>query len=210
MVRAGIDLPPPMTPKIIAQFASRPMWVWRALTGKPVAFHNFTGRMKVEATIPSVIDELDASTTWKDVEWLRSIWPGKLIIKGVCDREDARLAMDSGADAVSVSNHGGNHLDSAASTIRALPDVVEGVAGRGEVLLDGGVRSGQDILKAMALGARGVLLGRAHLYGLGAAGERGVAKAIDIIRNELDVSTALSGLTDVHQASPDILWPTEA
>ena len=206
MVRAGIDLPPPMTPKIIAQFASRPMWVWRALTGKPVAFHNFTGRMKVEATIPSVIDELDASTTWKDVEWLRSIWPGKLIIKGVCDREDARLAMDSGADAVSVSNHGGNHLDSAASTIRALPDVVEGVAGRGEVLLDGGVRSGQDILKAMALGAKGVLLGRAHLYGLGAAGQKGVAKALDILKYELDVSVGLTGLTDVRQASPEILF----
>ena len=128
------------------------------------------------------------------------------IIKGVCDREDARLAMDAGADAVSVSNHGGNHLDSSASTISMLPDVVEGVAGRGEVLLDGGVRSGQDILKAMALGAKGVLLGRAHLYGLGAAGQKGVAKALDILKYELDVSVGLTGLTDVRQASPEILF----
>ena len=182
------------------------MWVWRALRGKPVAFHNFTGRMKEEATIPAVIGQLDSSVTWKDIEWLRSIWPGKLIIKGVCDREDARLAMDAGADAVSVSNHGGNHLDSSASTISMLPDVVEGVAGRGEVLLDGGVRSGQDILKAMALGAKGVLLGRAHLYGLGAAGQKGVAKALDILKYELDVSVGLTGLTDVRQASPEILF----
>jgi L-lactate dehydrogenase (cytochrome) len=206
MVRHGVGLPPPLTPSFIAKFATRPMWVWRALTGKPVAFHNFVGRMKQEATIANVVGQLDSSTTWKDVEWLRSIWPGKLIVKGVCDREDARLAMDAGVDAVSVSNHGGNHLDSSASTIAMLPGVVEGVDGRGEVLLDGGVRSGQDILKAMALGARGVLLGRAHLYGLAAGGQRGVAKALDIIRNELDVSVGLTGLTDVHQVSPDILF----
>ncbi len=206
MTRHGVDLPPPLTPSFIAKFATRPMWVWRALRGKPVAFHNFTGRMKEEATIPAVIGQLDSSVTWKDIEWLRSIWPGKLIIKGVCDREDARLAMDAGADAVSVSNHGGNHLDSSASTISMLPDVVEGVAGRGEVLLDGGVRSGQDILKAMALGAKGVLLGRAHLYGLGAAGQKGVAKALDILKYELDVSVGLTGLTDVRQASPEILF----
>ncbi|MBI1179512.1 MAG: L-lactate dehydrogenase [Alphaproteobacteria bacterium] len=204
-VRNGIDLPPKLSPRMVMDFASRPGWVWRAMRGKRVAFHNFVGRMDGEATIERVIGELDATTSWKDVEWLRSIWPGKLIIKGICDREDARSAMDAGADAVSVSNHGGNHLDSAASTISVLPDVVEGIDGRGEVLLDGGVRSGQDILKAMALGARGCLLGRAHLYGLAAGGEQGVAKALDIIRNELDVSVGLTGLTDVHQASRAIL-----
>jgi L-lactate dehydrogenase (cytochrome) len=207
-VRNGITLPPRISLRNIMDFGSRPGWLWRALTGKSVAFHNFDGEMEGEATIGRVVAQLDASTTWHDVEWLRGIWPGKLIIKGVCDREDARLAMEVGADAVSVSNHGGNHLDSAASTISVLPDVVEGVNGRGEVLLDGGVRSGQDVLKAMALGAKGCLLGRAHLYGLAAGGEAGVAKALSIIRNELDVSVALTGLTDVRDASRGILWPS--
>ncbi len=208
-VRNGITLPPRISLRNLMDFGSRPGWLWRAVNGKRVAFHNFAGRMDGEATIARVIGQLDAAATWKDVEWLRSIWPGKLIIKGICDREDARLAMDVGADAVSVSNHGGNHLDSAASTISALPGVIEGVDGRGEVLLDGGVRSGQDVLKAMALGARGVLIGRAHLYGLAAGGEAGVAKALDIIRNELDVSVALTGLTDVRDASRAILWPSD-
>ena len=208
-VRNGITLPPRISLRNIMDFGSRPAWLWRALTGKSVAFHNFDGEMEGEATIARVVAQLDASTTWRDVEWLRGIWPGKLIIKGVCDGEDARLAMDVGADAVSVSNHGGNHLDSAASTISVLPAVVDGVNGRGEVLLDGGIRSGQDVLKAMALGARGCLLGRAHLYGLAAGGEAGVAKALSIIRNELDVSVALTGLTDVRDASRAILWPSE-
>ncbi len=208
-VRNGITLPPKVSLRNLLDFGSRPAWVWRALTGKKVAFHNFVGLMKGEVSIGRVVGELDPSTTWKDVEWLRGIWPGKLVIKGVCDREDARSAMDVGADAVSVSNHGGNHLDSAASTISALPDVVAGVDGRGEVFLDGGVRSGQDVLKAVALGARGVLLGRAHLYGLAAAGEAGVAKALSVIRNELDVSVGLTGLTDVRDASRAILWPSE-
>ena len=208
-VRNGITLPPRISLRNIMDFGSRPAWLWRALTGKSVAFHNFDGEMEGEATIARVGAQLDASTTWRDVEWLRGIWPGKLIIKGVCDGEDARLAMDVGADAVSVSNHGGNHLDSAASTISVLPAVVDGVNGRGEVLLDGGIRSGQDVLKAMALGARGCLLGRAHLYGLAAGGEAGVAKALSIIRNELDVSVALTGLTDVRDASRAILWPSE-
>jgi L-lactate dehydrogenase (cytochrome) len=209
MVRNAMSLPPKMTPRTIYDFATRPRWVLRALAGKKVAFHNFEGRMQVPATLPNVGAQLDASVTWKDLDWLRGIWPGKLVVKGVCDREDARLAMDSGADAVSVSNHGGNHLDSAASTIAALPGVVEGVDGRGEVFIDGGVRSGQDVLKALALGARGCLLGRAHLYGLAAGGEKGVAKALSIIRNELDVSVALTGLTDVRDASRQILWPSD-
>jgi L-lactate dehydrogenase (cytochrome) len=132
--------------------------VWRALTGRKVGFHNFDGMMGGEASIAKVIDQLDSSATWKDLEWLRGIWPGKLIVKGVCTAEDGHAAMESGADAVSVSNHGGNHLDGAASTIACLPHVVEGVAGRGEVLLDGGVRSGQDVLRAVALGARACLL----------------------------------------------------
>jgi L-lactate dehydrogenase (cytochrome) len=206
MVRNAVNLPPSLTPRTLWDFAIRPAWVARTLMGKRAGFNNFTGATDdPDDLLEYIVGQLDSSTTWKDLDWLRSIWPGKLIIKGVCGPDEAKLAMDSGVDAVSVSNHGGNQLDSAASTISVLPSVVEGVAGRGEVLLDGGVRSGQDILKALAYGAKACLLGRAHLYGLSAYGEKGVAKALDIIRYELDVSTALTGLADVQDASTDIL-----
>jgi L-lactate dehydrogenase (cytochrome) len=206
MVRNAMALPPKLTPRTMWDFARRPGWVARALAGKAAGFNNFAGaRDNPGDLLEYIVGQLDPSVTWKDLDWLRSIWPGKLIIKGVCGPEEARAAMDNGADAVSVSNHGGNQLDGAASTISVLPGVVEGVAGRGEVLLDGGVRSGQDVLKALAYGAQACLLGRAHLYGLGAYGETGVTKALDIIRYELDVSTALTGLTDVRDATTDIL-----
>ena len=205
MVRNAMDLPPKLTPRTIWDFAIRPGWCARALMGKKPGFNNFEGGMNDPSDLEYFVDQLDASTTWKDLEWVRSVWPGKLVIKGVCSTEDAQLAMDHGADAVSVSNHGGNQLDSAASTISVLPSVAEGIDGRGEILLDSGVRSGQDILKAMALGANACMLGRAHLYGLGAGGEKGVAKALDIIRYELDVSTALTGMSDVRDANPKIL-----
>jgi len=206
MVRNAMALPPKLTPRTMWDFARRPGWVARALAGKAAGFNNFAGaRDNPGDLLEYIVGQLDPSVTWKDLDWLRSIWPGKLIIKGVCGPEEAWAAMDNGADAVSVSNHGGNQLDGAASTISVLPGVVEGVAGRGEVLLDGGVRSGQDVLKALAYGAQACLLGRAHLYGLGAYGETGVTKALDIIRYELDVSTALTGLTDVRDATTDIL-----
>src|SRR5438552_2296373 len=149
--------------------------------------------------------QFDPTLSWKDVEWVKNLWGGKLILKGILDAEDAKIAASSGADAIVVSNHGGRQLDGAASSIRALPEVVSAAGGRIEVLFDGGIRSGQDVLKALALGARGVLIGRAFLYGLGALGEKGVTSVLEIIRSELDVTMALCGLRDVKDASPAIL-----
>ncbi len=205
MERNAMMLPPRITPRTIWDFARKPSWVARYFAGKRVAFNNFEGLVPDPGDLDHIVGQLDNAATWKDLEWLRNVWPGKIVIKGVNGKEDAHLAMEHGADAVSVSNHGGNQLDSAASTISVLPDVVEGVDGRGEVLLDGGVRSGQDILKAVAQGATACLLGRAHLYGLAAAGEAGVTKALDLMRYELDVSVAQTGLTRIADASPDIL-----
>ena len=205
MVRNGMGFPPKLSLRTLWDFASRPGWMWRMLTGPKAGFNNFAGLIDDSSDLAPILNQLDPTVTWKDLEWLRSVWPGRILIKGVCGAEDARLAMEHGADAVSVSNHGGNQLDSAASTISMLPDVVDAVAGRGQVLIDGGIRSGQDILKALALGADACILGRAYLYGLGAGGQAGVAKVLDMIRYELDVSLALTGLTDVHDASPEIL-----
>jgi len=139
------------------------------------------------------------------VEWVKKLWDGKLVLKGILDPADAKLAAQAGADAVVVSNHGGRQLDGAISSIRALPEIVEAVNGKTEVWLDGGIRSGQDVLRALALGARAVMIGRAYAYGLGALGERGVALALELIEKELDVTLALCGLRDVKEASPAIL-----
>ena len=197
-------LPPRYTPASILTYARHPRWALKTLGAMPIRFGNFVPHM-AEPEIANIVTLLDASATWKDVEWLRGIWPGKLLVKGVMNPEDAQLAIAAGADGISVSNHGGNMLDASSSTIAALPAVVEAVGDRAEVLLDGGIRSGQDVLKAMALGAKACLVGRAHLYGLGAAGEAGVSKALDIIRKELDISVGLTGLARVRDASPAIL-----
>ncbi len=143
--------------------------------------------------------QFDPALSWKDVEWIKSIWPRKLIIKGILDVEDARTAVKSGADALVVSNHGGRQLDGAPSSIAALPRIVEAVGGDIEVMFDGGIRSGQDILRALALGARSCMSGRAYIYGLGAGGEAGVARAIEIMRKELDVTMALTGVNSVGE-----------
>ena len=151
--------------------------------------------------------QLDNSLTWKDIAWLRDRWPGKLVLKGVLDPADAREAVATGVDGLIVSNHGGRQLDSAPSTIAALPRIVEAVAGRSEVLLDGGIHCGQSVLKALALGARGCLIGRAYLYGLAALGERGVSLALEILRDELKVSMALAGTAEVRTVGRHILVP---
>jgi L-lactate dehydrogenase (cytochrome) len=201
---SGLSFPPKITASRIVDFGRRPGWLLRTILGRRIAMHNFDGIADLD--LYGIVGQLDPTANWKDVEWLRSIWPGKLIIKGICDADSAKAAMDCGVQAISVSNHGGNMLDGAASTISALPRVVDAVAGRGDVLLDGGVRSGQDVLKALASGAAACMLGRAPLYGLAANGESGVSRTLEIIRLELDVSMALTGLTDVRDASPAILW----
>jgi L-lactate dehydrogenase (cytochrome) len=150
-------------------------------------------------------EQFDPSLTWDDVKRIKERWGGKLILKGILDPEDAELAVDSGADAIIVSNHGGRQLDGAPSSIAALPEIARAVGSRIEVLMDGGIRSGQDVIKALALGAKGVFIGRAFVYGLGALGEAGVAKTLEIIRKELDITMALCGLRDVKQVSADIL-----
>jgi L-lactate dehydrogenase (cytochrome) len=152
-------------------------------------------------------EQFDPQLNWGDVEWIKKRWGGKLIIKGIIDPEDAKLAADSGADALIVSNHGGRQLDGAQSSIEALPAIVDAVGSRIEVHLDGGIRSGQDVLKAWALGARGTYIGRAFLYGLGAMGEAGVTKALQIIHKELDLTMAFCGRTKIADVDRDILLP---
>jgi L-lactate dehydrogenase (cytochrome) len=199
------SLPPKLTPSSFLEFARHPRWSLGAMTGKKIGLGNFDGHMAGPSDLGAILTQLEDAPSWKDIEWLRSIWPGKLIVKGVMDPDDAMAAVESGADAVSVSNHGGNCLDEGQSTISVLPRVVEKVADRGEVLIDGGVRSGQDVLKALALGARGCLLGRAHLFGLAAAGEDGVAQAMGFIRHELDITMAFTGVSEVHAVGPSVL-----
>ncbi len=144
-----------------------------------------------------IAEQFDATLNWKDVEWIRSIWPGKLVLKGILDVEDARIAAKSGASAIVVSNHGGRQLDGASSSISVLPPIAEAVGSEIEVMFDGGIRSGQDIARALALGARSCLSGRAYIYGLGAGGQAGVARAIEIMRNELLTTMALMGVNSV-------------
>jgi L-lactate dehydrogenase (cytochrome) len=144
-------------------------------------------------------DQFDPALNWKDVEWIKSLWPGKLILKGILDVEDARIAAKTGAAAIVVSNHGGRQLDGASSSIAMLPPIAEAVGADVEVMFDGGIRSGQDLMRAIALGARSCMSGRAYIYGLGAGGQAGVARAIEIIRNELDISMALTGVTSIAE-----------
>ncbi len=198
------SLPPKLTLSSLLELARTPRWTLASLLGGPIKLGNFEPIMQT-ADLGTILGLLEDEVDWSYIAWLREIWPGKLILKGVMHPDDTRAAFDAGVDAVSVSNHGGNCLDQGQSTIAALPGVVEAANGRGEVLLDGGVRSGQDVLKAMALGAKGCLLGRAHLFGLAADGEAGVSTALDIIRTEIDLSLAFSGVRSVDDVSRDML-----
>jgi L-lactate dehydrogenase (cytochrome) len=208
-VKRGLTIPPRLTLRNAFDIATKPGWALGVLLGKRRTFGNLASRMSGTDGLLTlaqwIASQFDPSVTWKDVEWVRSRWPGKLIIKGILDVEDARLACAAGADAIVVSNHGGRQLDGAPSTISVLPEIVEAVQGRCEVLFDGGVQSGQDVLKAVALGARGCLIGKAFLYGLAAMGGEGVTKALEIIRNELRVTLALVGKNSVTALDRSVL-----
>ena len=210
-IKNGLTVPPKLTPGNLLDIACKPRWAFGMLRTPHKGFGNLTDALPRGsgglATLSQwIASQFDPTLSWNDVAWVRSLWPGKLIVKGILDPEDARLAVDAGADAVVVSNHGGRQLDGAPSSIAALPYVVEAIGDRCEVWLDSGVRSGQDVVKAMALGARATMIGKAFLYGLGAMGGRGVTAALELIRRELDVSMALTGTRDVHDIGPQVLW----
>src|SRR5258707_5729844 len=207
--RNGLTIPPKLTLRNAWDVATKPTWAMKVLFGKRRTFGNLVGRIGGSSGINTLAEwiatQFDASANWRDVEWVRSRWPRKLIMKGVLDAEDARLAVAAGADAIVVSNHGGRQLDGAPSSISVLGEIVEAVGGQCEVMFDGGVRSGQDIAKALALGARAALIGKSFLYALSAAGEAGVTKAVEIMRNELRVTLALTGTSSIDAVGPHIL-----
>jgi isopentenyl diphosphate isomerase/L-lactate dehydrogenase-like FMN-dependent dehydrogenase len=191
--------------------ASKPRWCLGMLGTKRHTFRNLVGHVKGVSDMKSLSawtnEQFDPRLSWADVAWVKERWGGKLILKGIQDVEDARLAVQSGADAIVVSNHGGRQLDGAQSSIEALPAIVAAVGPDIEVWMDGGIRSGQDVLKAWALGAKGTLIGRAMVYGLGAMGEAGVTRALEIIHKELDVTMAFCGHTSLNNVGKGILLP---
>ena len=210
-LRNGLSAPPKLTLPNILNMMTKPRWGLGMLGTKRRDFGNIVGHVKGVENMGSLsawtAQQFDPRLNWNDVEWIKKRWGGKLILKGIQDVEDARLAVDSGADALIVSNHGGRQLDGAQSSIEALPAVVAEVGRRIEVHMDGGIRSGQDVLKACALGARGTYIGRAFLYGLGAMGEAGVTKTLEMIHKELDLTMAFCGHTDIGQVDKSILLP---
>jgi L-lactate dehydrogenase (cytochrome) len=208
-LRNGLSAPPKMTPKNIVDMAIRPRWVMGMLGTQRRTFRNIVGHAKGVTDLSSLKawtdEQFDPSLSWKDVEWIRERWGGKLILKGILDPEDAEMATKTGADALIVSNHGGRQLDGAPSTISMLESIVDKVGDRIEVHMDSGIRSGQDVLKALCLGAKGTYIGRPFLYGLGADGKRGVTRALEIIRKELDMTMALCGRRDINTVGKDML-----
>ena len=210
-LKNGLSAPPKPTLSTILNMATKLRWALGMLGTKRRGFGNIVGHAKGVDDMGNLgawtTEQFDPALNWADVEWVKKRWGGKLILKGIQDAEDARLAVQSGADALIVSNHGGRQLDGAESSIRALPAIVDAVGRQIEVHMDGGIRSGQDVLKARALGARGTYIGRAFLYGLGAMGEAGVTKALEIIHKELDLTMAFTGHTQIDTVNRDILLP---
>jgi L-lactate dehydrogenase (cytochrome) len=208
-LKNGLTVPPRLTFGTLLDVLGKPGWALNVLRSTRRSFGNLQGRIPDAKNLTTlsqwIAGQFDPTLSWKDVEWVKKLWGGKLVLKGILDAEDARIAAGAGVDAIVVSNHGGRQLDSTISSIRALPEAVEAVKGKTEVWFDGGIRSGQDVLKALALGAHATMIGRAYAYGLGAIGEAGVTRALEIIRAELDVSMALCGIRDVRDASPAIL-----
>jgi L-lactate dehydrogenase (cytochrome) len=208
-LKNGLAVPPRLTLATALDVMTKPRWALNVLRGKRKSFGNLEGRIPDAKSLTTlsqwIAGQFDPTLSWKDVEWVKKLWGGKLVLKGILDAEDAKLALQSGVDAIVVSNHGGRQLDGAMSSIRALPEVVEAVGEGLEVWFDGGIRSGQDVLKALALGARATLIGRAFAYGLGAMGEAGVTRALEIIQTELDVTMALCGIRNVREVDSNIL-----
>ena len=210
-LKNGLSAPPKLTIANMINMATKPRWCLGMAMTPRRTFRNIVGHASGVGNMSSLAswtaEQFDPGLNWGDVEWIKKLWGGKLIIKGILDAEDARLAANSGADALIVSNHGGRQLDGAVSSIQALPGIVAAVGKDIEVWMDGGIRSGQDVLKAWALGARGTLIGRPFLYGLGAMGEAGVTKCLELIHNELDITMAFTGHRDIHNVTKDILYP---
>ena len=208
-IKNGMTVPPELRIKNIIDIGTKPAWLWSILNAKSWTFGNLAGHVKGMEKINQLAawtnQQFDPALNWKDVEWIKSIWPGKMIIKGILDVDDARTAVKLGADAIVVSNHGGRQLDGAPSSISMLPGIADAVGNDIEVLFDGGVRTGADILRALALGARACLIGRAYVYGLGALGGPGVARAIDILKKELDIAMALTGTNNISEISRHLI-----
>ena len=208
-LKNGLSAPPKLSLKNLLNLATKPRWSLGMLRTPRRQFGNIVGHVEGVENMSSLSawtsQQFDPRLDWADVQWVRERWDGKLILKGIMDADDARLAADAGADAIIVSNHGGRQLDGAPSSISALPAIVAAAGARIEVWMDGGICSGQDVFKAIALGAKGTLIGRAYVYGLGARGEQGVTECLNIIRNELDLTMAFCGLTDIHQVDSGVL-----
>ena len=213
-IKNGLTVPPEIRLKNIIDVATKPAWAWSILNGRRKTFGNLAGHVEGMENVNSLAawieHQFDPALTWKDVEWIKNIWPDKLVLKGILDAEDARTAVKIGADAIVVSNHGGRQLDGAPSSISALPKIADAVGSDVELMFDGGIRTGADALRALALGARACMIGRAYMYGLGAGGQAGVAKAIDILEKELSVAMALTGVNSIKEIGPHVLANGEA
>ena len=209
-IRNGLSAPPKFTAKHVWQMASRPSWALGMLGTKRRSFGNLVGHVDNLGDLRQLSawtsSQFDPTLSWTDIAWVKERFGGKVIVKGILDAEDAKLAVAHGADAIIVSNHGGRQLDGAPSSIRVLPEIVAAVGGKTEIHLDGGIRSGQDILKAVALGAKSTYIGRAFLYGLGAGGEAGVTRVLEIIRKEMDITMALCGERDIRNIGAHTIY----
>jgi L-lactate dehydrogenase (cytochrome) len=208
-IKNGMTVPPEWSVSKLLDFASKPAWVAGILRAKRRTFGNLAGHLKhtddITALSSWISTQFDTTLNWKDIDWIRSIWPGKLILKGILDVEDAEIAAKTGAQGIVVSNHGGRQLDGAPSSIEILPEIVDAVGSNMEIMFDGGIRSGQDVMRALALGAKSCMIGRAYAYGLGAGGQTGVAKAIELIQKELHTTMGLCGVNTIAEIDENVL-----